>query len=83
MNILVLQKHIAAYKKHLQKDREKHEQDLSERKQRTDYYHAWTTLLKMTGEKVGGIAIKIEKHYRLVPNEMLTDEEIGSYRQIE
>ena len=53
MNIPLLQKHIEAYKKHLQEDREKHEQDLSERKQRTDYYQAWTNdrLLKMTGEE--------------------------------
>ena len=53
MNLPLLQKHISAYKNHLQKDREKHEQDLSERKQRTDYYQAWTKdrLLKMTEEE--------------------------------
>lgn len=54
MNLALLQKHIAAYKKHLQDDREKHAQDLEERKQRTEYYQAWTRnrLLKMTEEEL-------------------------------
>jgi hypothetical protein len=53
MNMPLLKKHIAAYKKHIHEDHEKHVQDLSERKQRTDYYQAWTKdrLLKMTEEE--------------------------------
>ena len=52
MNIVLLQKHIADYKKHLLKDHEKLEQDLNERKQRTEYYQSWTKdrLLKMSEE---------------------------------
>lgn len=53
MNTTLLKKHIADYKKHLAEDREKHEQDLNERKQRTEYYHSWTKdrLLKMSEEE--------------------------------
>ncbi len=54
MNTNLLQKHIAAYRKHLQDDREKHAQDLEERRQRTEYYQSWTRdrLLKMTEEEL-------------------------------
>jgi len=53
MDYALLQKHIAAYKKHLSSDRKKHEQDLAERKQRTDYYRAWSEdrMAKMSEEE--------------------------------
>lgn len=52
MNIALIQKHIAAYKKHLTDDREKHAQDLEERKHRTEYYCSWSKdrLLNMSEE---------------------------------
>jgi len=46
MNIPLLQKHIAAYKKHLQEDRGRHGQNLAERKQRSEYYWAWLRSLR-------------------------------------
>lgn len=53
METVLLQKHISAYKKHLIEDREKHEQDLVERRQRTEYYRSWSKnrLLSMTEEE--------------------------------
>ncbi len=53
MNIPLLQEHIASYKKRLIDDREKHLQDLAERKERTEYYQSWSKdrLLKMTEEE--------------------------------
>jgi len=42
MNLPLLQKHIAQYKKHLHDNPEKHVKDITERKQRSDYYQSWT-----------------------------------------
>jgi len=52
MNLPLLQKHIAQYKKHLQDNYDKHTQDLTERKLRTDYYQSWEEerILKMSEE---------------------------------
>lgn len=52
MNLPLLQKHIAQYKKHLQDNYDKHTQDLTERKLRTDYFQSWTkeSILWMRGE---------------------------------
>jgi len=53
MDIVLLQKHIENYKKHLADNPEKHLKDLEERKQRTDYYRSWSKdrLLKITEEE--------------------------------
>ncbi len=42
MNLPLLQKHIAQYKEHLHDNPEKHIKDITERKQRSDYYRSWT-----------------------------------------
>lgn len=42
MNLPLLQRHIAQYKKNLHDNPEKHLKDITERKQRSDYYRSWT-----------------------------------------
>lgn len=53
MNIPILKKHIDSYKDHLAKNPEKRIEDLTERKERCDYYQGWTKdrILTMTEEE--------------------------------
>ncbi|HOP47354.1 MAG TPA: hypothetical protein PK874_06790 [Desulfobacteraceae bacterium] len=49
MNLKLLKTHIENYKKSLEKDFDKHERDLAQRQERTNYYQSWTEerILKM------------------------------------
>jgi hypothetical protein len=52
LDIVLLKKQINIYKQNLEKDPDKHTRDLSERKERIDYYQSWTKdrILSMTEE---------------------------------
>jgi len=88
MNLKLLQTHIDNYKKGLEKDPEKHERDLAERRKRTDYYQSWTQdrILKMSEddlyEYIAGLWAMLiwgNKHY--VVDKIVNENGLENFRQ--
>lgn len=88
MNLVILKKHIDSYKKHLAKNPEKHTEDLTERKERCEFYQGWTKerILSMTEDeflqymsKLWAMLIWGNKQY--VVDKMIQDNGFDSLRK--
>lgn len=88
MNLKLLQTHIDNYKTGLEKDLEKHERDLAERQERTDYYQSWTQdrMLKMSEDdlyeyiaQLWAMLIWGNKHY--IVDKIVNENGLENFRQ--